>query len=149
VPLEVPRALEILGTARPFAFHEVFKTVTNGLIDTSLILLSRGTLLQRFEGDNARVLTVAAINEIGPNDLFLRETEDTETPSFEGMVENVTGIRNHVWSFENAKTDKADFRPVEQQPTIGSLLLPANVSRVVPQQFHLLNTEKQDQVGEG
>ena len=67
----------------------------------------------------------------------MREAEDAEPAAFERRVENVARIGDHVLAFKDSQTDQVDFRPMEQEPPVGDLLLPADVARVLPQQFHL------------
>ena len=84
-------------------------------------------------------LTIAAVDQIGPNDHLLGEAEDSEPASFEGRVEHVAGVGHHVLAFEDAESDQVDLGPVQQQPPVRHCLLPANVARILPQKLHLQN----------
>lgn len=82
-------------------------------------------------------LTVATVHKVGPNDHFLRETEHPQSAALERRVENVSRVGHHVFSLEDPQSDQTNFGTVKQQPPVGHLFLPANVSRILPQQFHL------------
>lgn len=99
----------------------------------------RGTRTQIKLGSKgvSRRLTIATVDEIRPNDHFLREAEDPESSTLEMVVEDVTGVSYHVLALEDAEADETNLGAVKQQPAISGLLLPADVAWVFPQQFDL------------
>jgi len=48
------------------------------------------------ERERARILTVAAVLEIGPDDVFLREAEHSEPPASHGRVDGHAGVRHQL-----------------------------------------------------
>lgn len=78
-------------------------------------------------------LTVTSVDQVGPDDHLLRETEDTETASLECGVEDVAGIGHHVLSFKDTQADQVDLGSMEQEPTVGHLLLPPDIARIFPE----------------
>lgn len=83
------------------------------------------------------MLTVTPVDQVRPNDHLLREAEDAEATALERVVEDVARVGHHALALEDAQADEADGGPVQQQPAVRRLFLPADVPRVLPQQPYL------------
>lgn len=113
-------------------------------------------------------LTVAAIAQVRPDDVLLREAEDPQTTSPHRGVYDDARVHHHLRTLEETNPaarggeeaevkrscvgphlsraaeaavlapDVAVGRPVLQEPAVGRFVLPADVAGVLPQEFHLV-----------
>lgn len=51
-------------------------------------------------------LTVAAVFQVGPDDVFLRETEDAQSPSSHGCVDCHTRVRHQLGSLIKPRPER-------------------------------------------
>lgn len=116
-------------------------------------------------GGRRRGLTVAAVAQVGPDDVLLRETEDSQPSSSHGGVDDHARVHHHpralvethpakwrrnpescgkggarVWGRVEVEVlpDVAVRRAVLQEPAVGGFVLPADVAGVLPQKLHLV-----------
>lgn len=108
-----------------------------------------------------RPLTVAAVAQVGPDDVLLGETEDSQPASSHGGVDDHARVHHHPRALEEAHSAKGEKtsvnqahgswewavsalpdvavgRPVLQEPAVGGFVLPADVAGVLPQEFDLV-----------
>ena len=63
--------------------------------------------------EKRRERTIASVDQVRPNDHFLRETEDTKASSLKGRVENIARVGDHVFTLKDAKSDQVDLRSMK------------------------------------
>lgn len=110
-----------------------------------------------------RFLTIAAVLQVGPDDVLLGEAENAESSSSHGRVDDDSGVCHQLCSFikpgpeRNTRCihicllylgahiragfvppDVPDLRAVLQVPAVGHLVLPADIPGVLPQQADLV-----------
>jgi len=119
----------------------------------------------RPSGSKVKGRTVAPVAQVGPDDVFLRETEDAEPTASHRGIHDDAGVRHHVGALKQThpetqghapqregetkrlvspgpgqvlvSPDVAHLRPVAEVPAVRGLVLPAQVPRVLPEQLHL------------
>lgn len=66
-----------------------------------------------------RSRTVTPVPQVGPDDVFLGETEDAEPTSSHAGVDHNTGVRHHVHPLKqlHPETQRRDFRVQQQDQT--------------------------------
>lgn len=93
----------------------------------------------KYLGARSNLLTFTRVLEIGPENHLLGEGEDAESSTFERRVEVVAGIGDELLTLVDPQSNQTDPRPVDQSPSVRCVLLPADLARVLPQQFYLLD----------
>lgn len=68
----------------------------------------------------------------------MRESVHSQSPALQCRVVNVSGVHNELLAVEDLHVDQSDLRAVNQEPTISGSFLPADVLRILPQQFDLI-----------
>lgn len=81
---------------------------------------------------------IATVFQIRPDDIFLREAEHAKSSSPHGCVNGHTRVGHQLSSLIKASPDVSNLWAVLQVPTVGHLVLPANISWILPQQTHLV-----------
>ena len=82
------------------------------------------------------------------------ETENSKPSSLQSSVKDITRVRHHVLSLKNPgneryfcsarpavmvspQSDQSDLWSVEEEPPVSHLLSPADIARILPEQFDL------------
>lgn len=81
---------------------------------------------------------IAAVFQIGPDDIFLREAEHPQPSSSHRGVNSHTGVSHQLSSFIKPGSDVSNLWPMLQVPAVGHLILPAHIPGVFPEQAHLV-----------
>ena len=83
-----------------------------------------------------RQLLSAVVGQVGPDELFLGEAEDTKPTAFQGVVNNVSRVGHYFLSLEDPariivclylvsldspESDETDLGTVDKQPTVSHL----------------------------
>lgn len=120
------------------SFGWVNQTVKFSFRNFQLNLTFQLTDLSMHSNIQLMTVTIASINQIRPDDHFLREAENAQPSAPQSRVVDVARVRDHVFAVEDAEADEANLRPMQQQPAVSCAFLPPDVPRILPQQLHLV-----------
>lgn len=67
---------------------------------------------------SSQVLTIAAVLQIGPDDIFLREAEHTQAPAPHAGVNYHTGVRHQIRTLKEASPSSQKREIIESVHTV-------------------------------